>query len=121
MLTRRSFLRKAGLAAGAALVARKVPKLKQPVEPLEGRDIQFNPIGKSPAPESFPNLGENSARWDAVHYTLYLDESALEAAAVMARQVRELFDYLPVLDDILITPETLRAANEAWAQRVSDA
>ncbi len=135
MLSRRSFLRKAGLAAGAALVAlglRDVPGAK--AKDLHTLWLDVTPtkaiatvVGRGPIIPRLDhlgmtaNLGELNARWDTAHYTLYLDESALEGAGKIAREVQALFASLPALDDILITPETLRAANEAWARRVSDA
>ncbi len=130
MLTRRSFLRKAGLAAGAALVAlglrdgpgAKAIDLSKATGPYNGKiDLHdgWRPPTPWGVPESFPYLGEHSARRAAAYYTLYLDESALGAAGRIAREVRELFATLPDLDNIIITPETLRAVNEAWASLAS--
>lgn len=129
MLTRRSFLRKAGLAAGAALVTlglHGAPRVK--VKDLHTPWMDVTPtkairlVGRFVEPPgTAPYFGKHSVRWDTAHYTLYLDESALEAAGRIAREMQELFATLSDLDNIIITPEALRAANEAWAQRVSDA
>ena len=117
MLTRRSFLRKAGLAAGAALVAlglRKAPKAKAEAITLGGPLIA--------PPETFPYLGELAKRRDdafSITGVEIIDADQGEVAVTINRVPELTEQELEQAEKWRVELEDLNAKTVAWLENMN--